>query len=59
MLIYVLFAGAQARSFFKDEPKTKWESALDSFWQTLNKMEEAADEATSKMKDSQLGKELE
>lgn len=59
MLIDVLSPGAQARSLFHDEPKTKWELALDSFWQTLNKMEEAADEATSKVKDSQVSKELE
>lgn len=55
----LLSTGAQARSLFKDAPRTKWESALDSFWQTLNKVEEAADDATLRMRDSEIGKELE
>ncbi|CAH2319002.1 apolipo E [Pelobates cultripes] len=53
-----LLAGAQARSLSRDGPKTKWETALDSFWQTLNKMEEAADETKETMKDSPVSKEL-
>uniref|UniRef100_A0A803JY40 Apolipoprotein E n=1 Tax=Xenopus tropicalis TaxID=8364 RepID=A0A803JY40_XENTR len=58
LLTLGLLAGAQARSLFRDAPKTKWETALDSFWLTVNKMEEAADEARAKMKDSPISKEL-
>ncbi|TFJ97218.1 SWI/SNF-related matrix-associated actin-dependent regulator of chromatin subfamily A-like protein 1 [Platysternon megacephalum] len=53
-----LLAGCQANPLVQDEPKTKWEEAVNVFWNYLSKVGHAADNVTAQIKSSQLSKEL-
>lgn len=60
--IFVLHSdsvGCQGRFLFQDEPKSRWEEAVDQFWNHVSELTSKAEEMRDNIKATQLGRELE
>lgn len=58
-LAFCICAGCWANPLFQDEDRSKWEEAVEVFWDSVTKVGDAANDATTQIKTSQLSKELE
>ncbi|MCX7564624.1 apolipoprotein A1/A4/E family protein, partial [Xanthomonadaceae bacterium XH05] len=58
ILALAIISGCHGNFLFQDEPKNRWEEAVDQFWNHVSKLTSRAEEMRDNIKATQLGREL-